>query len=100
MKTILTWIRLLTKRLLRKPSFILSLLLIPLFVLFLQRSLHSGDAILQVALCTESSDPSALESTLLTKMADASNSTVHFYICNSLPELQDDLKNNRAVCGY
>lgn len=100
MKTILTWSRLLTKRLLRKPSFILTLLLTPLFVLFLQRSLHSGDAILQVALCTESSDPSALESTLLTKMTDASNSTVHFYICDSLSELKDDLDNNRAVCGY
>lgn len=100
MKTILTWSRLLTKRLLRKPSFILTLLLIPLFVLFLQRSLHSGDAILQVALFTESSDPSALESTLLAKMTDASNSTVHFYICDSLSELQDDLDNNRAVCGY
>ncbi len=100
MRTTLTWSWLLTKRLLCKPFFILSLLLIPLLVLFLQGSLRSGDAILQVALCTESSDPSALESTLLTKMTKASNSTLHFYICDSLSELQDDLDNNRAICGY
>lgn len=100
MNTIITWIKILTKRLLRKPIFVLTLLLIPLFVLFLQRSLHSGDAILQVALCTESTDPSALESTLLAKMVDHSNSTVHFYICASLSEMQKDLNNNRAVCGY
>lgn len=100
MKTIVTWIKMLTKRLLLKPTFVLTLLLIPLFVLLLQSSLHAGDAILQVALCSESSDPSALESTLLTKMADTSNSTVHFYICDSLSELQADLDNNRAICGY
>lgn len=100
MKIVVTWIKMLTKRLLYKPTFVLTLLLIPLFVLFLQRSLHSGDAILQVALCAESSDPSALESTLITRMSDASNSTVHFYICDSLSELQDDLDNNRAICGY
>lgn len=90
----------LTKRLLHKPIFILTLLLIPLLVLFLQKSLHVGDAVLQVALYTESSDPSALESTLLTRMIDASNSTVHFYRCDSLSELQSDLGSNRAVCGY
>lgn len=90
----------LTKRLLHKPIFVLTLLLIPLFVLFLQRSLHSGDAILQVALCTESSDSSALESALLTRMVDASNSTIHFYRCDSLSELQSDLNGKRAVCGY
>lgn len=100
MNTIIMWIKILTKRLLLKPIFVLTLLLIPLFVLFLQRSLHSGDAILQVALCTESSNPSAWESALLTKMADSSNTTVHFYICDSLSEMQKDLNNNRAVCGY
>lgn len=100
LKTLISWGKILTKRLLHKPIFVLTLLLIPLFVLFLQRSLHAGDAVLQVALYTESSDPSALESTLLTRMIDASNSTVHFYRCDSLSELQSDLGSNRAVCGY
>lgn len=100
MKTILIWSRLLTKRLLHKPIFALTLLLIPLFVLFLQGSLRSGDGILQVALYTESSDPSALESTLLQGIVAASNRTVHFYECDTLSELQADLNSSRAICGY
>ncbi len=100
MKAILVWIRLLTKRLLHQPVFVLTLLLIPLFVLFLQGSLRSGDAILQVALYTESSDPASLEVTLLHDIVESSNRTVHFYQCDTLAEFQNDLRGNHAVCGY
>lgn len=100
MKTVCTWICLLTKRLLRRPAFILALLLIPLLVLFLQRSLHDEDAILQVALYTETTDPAAAEMQLITQMISGSNHTVHFYACDSLSELQADIRRGTAACGY
>lgn len=100
MKTVCTWMHLLTKRLLHKPIFMLSLLLIPLFVLFLQRSLHTGDAIIQVALYTETTNPSAMETQLMTQMISASNHTVHFYACDSLAKLQSDIRDGFAACGY
>lgn len=100
MKKILIWIKLLTKRLLYKPTFIMTLLLIPLLVLLLQGSLQSGDAMLQVALYTESSDPDSLESVLISELAASSNHTVHFYVCHSISELQEDLRRNHADCGY
>lgn len=100
MKKILIWIKLLTKRLLHKPTFIMTLLLIPLLVLLLQGSLQSGDAMLQVALYTESSNPDSLESVLISELAASSNHTVHFYVCHSISELQEDLRRNHADCGY
>lgn len=100
MRKILTWTLLLTKRLLHKPAFIMTLFLIPFLVLLLQGSLQSGDAMLQVSLYTESSDPDSLESVLIAKLAASSNHTVHFNVCNSISELQTDLRHNRADCGY
>lgn len=100
MKKILTWTLLLTKRLMHKPAFIMTLLLIPFLVLLLQGSFQSGDAMLQVALYTESSDPDSLESVLIAELAASSNHTVHFNVCNSISELQADLRRNRADCGY
>lgn len=100
LKKILIWVRLLTKRLLHKPAFIITLLLIPFLVLLLRGSLQSGDAMLEVALYTESSDPDSLESVLIAKLAASSNHTVHFNVCHSISELQADLRHNHADCGY
>lgn len=100
MKKIFTWIWLLAKRLLHKPAFMLTLLLIPLLVLLLKGSLRPEDAMLRVALFSESSDPDSLESVLTARLAASSNHTVHFTVCDSLSELQADLRCNRAACGY
>lgn len=100
MKTIYTWISLLTKRLLHKPPFLAALFLIPLSVLFLQRSIHSGDAILRVGLYTETTDSAAMERILLSQMTEESNHTISFYNCSSMDELETDIRDGKAVCGY
>lgn len=100
MKTLLIWAYLLTKRILHKPLFLLTLILIPAFVLILRLSIQTQDAPLQVALYTDTSDANSLESELVSKLLDSSNNMIQFYLCDSLLHLQTDIQNHRAACGY
>lgn len=100
MKFIPIWLCSLSKRLLKKPLFLLALFLIPLFVLSMRFSLQSEDAILRVALYTPETDKTQMEQQIIQKLLDSSNRSVHFYRCNSKEELIHDVKSSRASSGY
>ncbi|MDO4166800.1 MAG: ABC transporter permease [Eubacteriales bacterium] len=100
MKTFRIWTWLLTKRLFHKPMFVLTLMLIPAFVLLLQFSIQSGDAMLRVALYTENADVNSSEGRLLSQLVEDSQHSIQFYLCDTLADLQSDVHNHRAACGY
>ncbi len=95
-----TWTHLLTKRLFHKPMFLMTLLLIPLFVIMLRLSLQPEDAMLQVALYTDNTDAHSPEAGLISQLVNISHHSIHFYSCDTLADLQADVQNHQASCGY
>lgn len=87
------------KRILRRPLFLLGLLLMPLSVAFLQNYQTEDDAYIQVALyAPEECDMTA--QTLLQDLLRLSDTSVRFYTCSSAKKLRADVSAGKAACGY
>lgn len=101
MKQLTTWGILIGKRLCKKTLFLFSLLLIPLFALGLQLCVGSHDSAVKVALFTDgSAAENALENRLTARLSECSTRAISFYQCDSIKQLQYDVRTNKASCGY
>ncbi len=100
MKLFGTYFILWCKRLLKRPLFLFTLLLMPLSVIFLQNCHTKQDAVIHVAifLPEQSSDHILVE--LAQNMISLSNSAIRFYRCRTEASLRSDVAKGKAACGY
>lgn len=88
------------KRFLKHPFFVSTLLLMPLSVFFLKYSQRPGDAFVQVALFAPKEHSDSVTDSVIQKMLSLSNTSIRFYLCDSKDELQKDVTEGNAACGY
>lgn len=100
MKKEFIWLRLISKRLLKNPVFMATLLLIPAIVLSIRFFAGNTDSFLRVAVYTSSSAPDTTEQMLVDYLLDHSGNAVTFYQSSSESELREDVKEGYATCGY
>ncbi len=94
----LTWYLLLTKRLLKKPSFWAVLLLVPVMVFGLGLAAQEEAHILRIAVYAEpSSDP--LGSRIIEELEDL-DGVVEYTVCGSEGELRREVALSQADAGY
>lgn len=99
MKRELLWLRLIAKRLLKNPLFILTLALIPVMVLGIRFSMGTGDAALQVAVYVPANGDTATQE-LADTLFSTPGTAIHFYRVPSEKELRQDVTQGKSACGY
>ncbi len=98
MKRFFVWLALMSKRLLKKPSFVIILAMLPLVLMMYRFVITEEDGTLRAALYI-----SDKEDTLSEHLAEElvnSDGIVTFYTCSTEQELYDDVVAGRAECGY
>jgi len=97
MKRTVTFFGLFIKRLLKKPSFVLILLLMPMIVLAFRMILKQDSKNIDIALFTYDESPEIRESIEVLKNR---KSTIGFYEAGSEQEVREAVLTNRAECGF
>lgn len=97
MKRTLTFFRLYAKRLLKKPSFVIILLLMPILTAILTRVIEKSDDTLKVALYDESGEEEI--SQVIDELVNTTG-LAKFYRVSSLEDLKIDVLKNEAECGF
>lgn len=95
MKENMIWLFLWCKRLIQKPLLLFTILLMPFTVIFLQHCHMKEDAMLRVALYTPDSTEGLVE-----EITALSDSSIHFYLCDSREQLLQAVQSREANCGY
>lgn len=100
MKKEMVWLKLIAKRLLKNPMFVTTLILIPAIVLGIRFFVGNTDTLLRVAVYTTPSSHDTTGQMLVKYLLDHSGSAVTFYQTDSETELQKDVAEGYAACGY
>ena len=98
MKRLGMWVLLMSKRLLRRPSFVIILCLLPVLLLSYRYLIAQDSGKTRVGLCFENEDDA-----LAKEVAEALLSNdlfAEFYVCGEEDELYSDVAAGRAECGY
>ncbi len=98
MKRFGVWVYLMSKRLLKRPSFVIILALLPVVLLMYRIVVSEDDGSLPAAIYIEGEGDALTESFLAD--ATASSGVVRFYEVGTESELYDDVVAGRAECGY
>ncbi len=98
MKRFLVWLYLMSKRLLKKPSFVIILAMLPVVLLAYRFVITEDDEKLHAAFYIEGEGDVLTER--LTEDLLGSDGVVAFYLCESEEELYNDVVAGRAECGY
>lgn len=103
MKTVM-WFLLSCKRYLRKPSFLMILLLFPVGAFFAGQVQKKGDRDIRIAICVEESGDNQLGNALADRLVNREQGQdagmFRFYRCGGEAELEADVASRRAECGY
>ncbi|MBR6273984.1 MAG: hypothetical protein IKR27_03110 [Lachnospiraceae bacterium] len=97
MKRTMTFFGLFIKRLLKKPSFVLILLLMPLIVFAFRMILKQDSQTIDIALYTYDESKEIRESIEVLKNR---KSTIGFYEAESEQDVREAVLTNRAECGF
>lgn len=100
MKQLTTCFTIYCKRLVKKPLFLFTLLLLPVSVLLLQNSQTKTDAVIRVALYTPDKASDTVTNKLFQEMVSLSNTAVTFYEASTEKKLRQDISDGKASCGY
>ena len=92
------WTFLTAKRLLKKPSFVLILLMLPAVILLYRALITENDGKLHVAVWFEEHDE--LSKHFLSEMTEKVPEQFLFYECEDEEDLYSDVAAGRAECGY
>lgn len=87
------------KRILKRPLFLFTLLLMPFAVLFLQNCQTKQDSMVRVALYTLDKDSKTADA-IIEHFIGLSNSSIAFYEVSSKQEMQDNITKGTTSCGY
>lgn len=96
MNKVLLWFLLSCKRVLKRPFFLLLLLLIPAGMWLFHNEETKGTDKISIALCTEGDSFNERVADELMRSA----SSFEYYRCGTKEELMDDVMSGRAECGY
>lgn len=96
-KRIFTWYLLLQKRLLKKPLFLILLILIPVLCLFYSDAAREESGVLTIALAQEGRDP--LASRVIADLAGSSQ-LIHFRVCETTEEATDLVRREKADAAW
>jgi len=88
------------KRLMKKPLFLFTLLLLPVSVLFLQNCRTKTEAVVRVALYAPDKTSDSITEKLFREMISLSNTAVSFYEASTEKSLRQDIVDGTASCGY
>ena len=97
MKKILTWILLFQKRILKKPMFQITILLIPILLFLLFTFNKSSDSLVRVALISGNDEYSQ---NFVQDLLDSSNHVISYYQCYDESQMRKDVLTGKAECGY
>lgn len=97
MKKILTWIFLFQKRILKKPMFQITILLIPILLFLLFTFNKSSDSLVRVALISGNDEYSQ---NFVKDLLDSSNHVISYYQCYDESQMRKDVLTGKAECGY
>lgn len=97
MKKILTWILLFQKRILKKPMFQITILLIPILLFLLFTFNKSSDSLVRVALISGNDEYSQ---NFVKDLLDSSNHVISYYQCYDENQMRKDVLTGKAECGY
>ena len=94
---------LLSKRLFKRPLFLVVLFLMPVSVLFLSGIQSRDDAVVRIALYSpaySTGEGGVSSASLTNELLELSNATMKFYTCETEDALREDVQSGRASCGY
>ena len=97
MKKKLTWILLFQKRILKKPMFQITILLIPILLFLLFTFNKSSDSLVRVALISGNDEYSQ---NFVKDLLDSSNHVISYYQCDDESQMRKDVLTGKAECGY
>lgn len=100
MKEFTTCFFLWSKRILKRPLLLFSLLLMPCSVIFLQNCQTKQDALVRVALYTSAESNQHTACKLIDELVALSNSSITFYKSSTEESLRHDVFSGSANCGY
>lgn len=98
MRKFIIWFVLFQKRILRKPMFQITLLLIPLLIFLLYSFAKDNNALIDVAIFTE--DENGYAEDFVENLVNDSTDVVSFYICENEDQLRRDVLMEKVECGY
>ncbi|MDO4615253.1 MAG: ABC transporter permease [Lachnospiraceae bacterium] len=97
MKRIVTWTLLLQKRILIKPMFQITILLIPLILVLLFSFSNQSEGLIRVAVyCEDRSESGELADSMLEKSDDV----IRYYEVDSEEQLYSEVETDKAQCGF
>ncbi len=100
LKKTLIWILLLTKRYLKKPLFIITILSIPLLSFGLKNMSGKDEKIMRVAIYEENVGANPMADEIVDALCNRESSSISFYRVDSTEGLDREVQNGTAVCGY
>lgn len=92
------WLLMLTKRYLKNPIFLITILVIPLVVAALRFTTGTDEAAVRVALCVKGQD--SLSTQAVESLTDNDSSVISFYRVTSEEEAYENVESGTAVCAY
>ncbi len=93
-----TWLLLAFKRLFKRPSFILILLLFPLCCVLVERAGNKDEQPVNIAIYAQGAENDFNLSVVNKLLSD--DGILNFYVCESAEQVRSDVAALRAECGY
>lgn len=104
MKKVMIWFLLSCKRYVRKPSFLVILLLLPLGILAADRSQGHKEQEIKIAVSVQGGDGNELgrrlAESLVNRRRGVDAGMFRFYACRDEEQVKDEVASRRAECGY
>lgn len=104
MKKVVTWFLLSCKRYLKKPSFLVILLLLPLGILAAQKGQGGDSQDIRIALSVQEEEDNGLGQMLARSLVNRprgeDSGMFRFYLCRDEEQVKDEVASRRAECGF
>lgn len=104
MKKVMIWFLLSCKRYIKKPSFLVILLLLPIGILAAERSQGSKTQEIKIAVAVQGGEKNELGIRLMESLVNRKRGRdagmFRFYTCRDEEQVEDEVASKRAECGY
>lgn len=104
MKKVIIWFLLSCKRYIKRPSFLVILLLLPMGVLAAEKSRGSKVQEIRIAIAVQDEGENVLGAQLMERLVNRKRGEdagmFRFYACQDEEQVKDEVASRRAECGY
>lgn len=94
------WLFMHTKRYLKKPMFVITVLMIPVLVIALRCSSGHDEAAIRAAVFVEESDCNDTAVQAAGRLIGNEGKVISFYMADSEEQIYSDVESGYAICGY